>query len=85
MRAAATKEESEMKKSNKIKSCKEENCRTQGTSTAAKAALAILGVGFVAGTTLVIGMDRIMKKIFVNEDWPDEEWSTDDWAEEDLD
>ena len=26
-------------------------------------------------------MDRIMKKIFVNEDWPDEEWSSDDWAE----
>ena len=51
---------------------------------AAKAALAILGVGFVAGTTLVIGMDRIMKKIFVNEDWPDEEWSNDDWAEEEL-
>lgn len=49
-----------------------------------KLQLAILGVGFVAGTTLVIGMDRIMKKIFVNEDWPDEEWSSDDWAEEDL-
>ena len=29
-------------------------------------------------------MDRIMKKIFVNEDWPDEEWSNDDWAEEEL-
>ncbi len=58
--------------------------RRNGTSAAAKAALAILGVGFVAGTTLVIGMDRIMKKIFVNEDWPDEEWSNDDWAEEDL-
>ena len=25
-----------------------------------------------------------MKKIFVNEDWPDEEWSSDDWAGEDL-
>jgi len=54
------------------------------TSTAAKAALAVIGVGFVAGVTLVVGMDRIMKKIFVNEDWPDEEWSSDDWAEEDL-
>lgn len=56
-----------------------------GTSAAAKAALAILGVGFVAGTTLVIGIDTVMKKIFVNEDWPDEEWSSDDWAEEELD
>lgn len=59
--------------------------RRSGSSAAAKAALAILGVGFVAGTTLVVGMDRIMKKIFVNEDWPDEEWSKDDWAEEELD
>ena len=31
-----------------------------GTSAAAKAALAILGVGFVAGTTLVVGLDRVM-------------------------
>lgn len=54
------------------------------TSTAAKVALGILGVGFVTGVTIVVGMDRIMKKIFVNEDWPDEEWSSDDWAEEDL-
>ncbi|MGC2871817.1 hypothetical protein ACPW7J_03470 [Ihubacter sp. rT4E-8] len=58
--------------------------RRNGTSAAAKAALAILGIGFVAGTTLVVGMDHIMKKIFVNEEWPDEEWSNDDWAEEDL-
>lgn len=58
--------------------------RKSGTSAAAKAALAVLGIGFVAGTTLVIGVDRIMKKIFVNEDWPDEEWSSDDWAEEEL-
>ena len=53
-------------------------------STAAKIALGILGVGFVAGTTVVLGVDRVMKKVFVNEDWPDEEWSADDWAEEDL-
>lgn len=58
--------------------------RSSGPSTAAKAALAVIGVGFVAGVTLVVGMDKIMKKIFVNEDWPDEEWSSDDWAEEDL-
>jgi len=56
----------------------------KGTSTAAKVALGVLGIGFVAGVTIVVGMDRIMNKIFVNEDWPDEEWSSDDWAEEDL-
>ena len=54
-------------------------------SAAAKAALGILGIGMVAGTALVVGMDRVMKKIFVNEDWPEEEWSSDDYAEEELD
>lgn len=73
-----------MSKKNKLEPNKADKGRKTGTSTAAKAALAVLGVGFVAGTTLVIGMDRIMKKIFVNEDWPDEEWSSDDWAEEEL-
>jgi hypothetical protein len=76
------KEEKKMAK--KLEPNKADLGRRDGTSAAAKAALAILGVGFVAGTTLVVGMDRIMKKIFVNEDWPDEEWSSDDWAEEDL-
>ena len=73
-----------MSKKNTLNTNMADKGRKTGTSTATKAALAILGVGFVAGTTLVIGMDRIMKKIFVNEDWPDEEWSSDDWAEEDL-
>ena len=68
----------------KMSKNKADKGRSEGTSAVAKAALAILGVGFVAGTTLVIGMDRIMKKIFVNEDWPDEDWTGDDWAEEDL-
>ena len=54
-------------------------------SAAAKAALGILGIGMVAGTALVVGMDRVMKSIFVNEDWPEEEWSADDYAEEELD
>ena len=63
---------------------KADKAKKNDASAAAKIALGILGVGFVAGTTLVIGMDRIMKKIFVNEDWPNEEWSSDDWAEEDL-
>ena len=59
--------------------------KNNGASAAAKAALGILGVGMVAGTALVVGVDRVMKKIFVNEDWPEEEWSADDYAEEDLD
>lgn len=53
-------------------------------SAALKVAMAIVGVGVVAGTTLVIGLDQIMKRIFVNESWPEEEWSDDDWAGEDL-
>ena len=51
---------------------------------AAKIALAIMGVGIVTGVTVVVGLHGIMKKIFVNENWPDEEWSNDDWAEEEL-
>ncbi len=58
--------------------------RNIGVSAAVKTALGIIGVGVVAGTTLVVGLDQIMKRIFVNEDWPAEEWSNDDWAEEDL-
>jgi hypothetical protein len=54
------------------------------SSTAAKVAIAVLGVGFVTGMTLVIGMDQVMKRIFVNEEWPNEEWTGDDWAGEDL-
>lgn len=73
-----------MSKKNVLNANAADKGRRSGTSTAAKAALAILGIGFVAGTTLVVGIDRVMKKIFVNEDWPDEEWSSDDWAEEDL-
>ena len=41
-------------------------------------------IGIVTGTTLVIGLDRVMKKIFVDEDWPSQEWTNDNWAEEDL-
>ena len=58
--------------------------KNNNLGAAAKVGLTILGVGFVAGVTLVEGMDRIMKKIFVNEDWPEEEWSNDEWAEEEL-
>ena len=59
----------------------EEKC---GMSKAAKASLMILGIGIVTGTTLVIGLDRVMKKIFVDEDWPSQEWTNDNWAEDDL-
>jgi hypothetical protein len=55
------------------------------TSTALKAAAAIIGIGLAAGFALVIGVNKIMKDLFVNEEWPDEEWSSDDWADEDLD
>lgn len=74
-----------MAKKAKLQKNQADTGRKNGTSAAAKAALGILGIGFVAGTTLVVGMDRIMKKIFVNEDWPEEEWSSDDYAEEELD
>ena len=52
--------------------------------SAMKVALAILGVGVAAGATLVVGMDQIMKRIFVNESWPTKEWEENDWAGEDL-
>ncbi len=66
--------------SKKVKNAESKN----SFSKVAKVALGILGVGFVAGTALVIGMDRIMKKIFINEEWPEEEWSGEDWTDEDL-
>ena len=74
-----------MAKKAKLEKNKGDMPRKNGASAAAKAALGILGIGMVAGTALVVGMDRVMKKIFVNEDWPEEEWSADDYAEEELD
>ena len=60
------------------------NDKEKEISAALKVSLAILGVGLVAGATLVIGLDQIMKRIFVSETWPGEEWSNDDWAGEEL-
>jgi len=60
------------------------NKRDNSFEAAVKVALAIVGVGVVAGTTLVVGMDRIMRRIFVNESWPDAELTEDDWAGEEL-
>ncbi|GEM_PF-3443815 len=74
-----------MAKDMKMKNNKMNTGRPADTRSALKAALAILGVGLVAGTTLVIGLDKIMKTIFVDEDWPEEEWSNNEWADEDLD
>ncbi len=51
---------------------------------ALKAAGIIIGVGLSAGISLVLMVNKVMKDIFVSEDWPDEEWSGDDWADEDL-
>ena len=58
--------------------------KDNGLAAAVKVALAVLGVGVAAGATLVVGMDQIMKRIFVSESWPSKEWSNDDWAGEDL-
>ncbi|MBQ3282014.1 MAG: hypothetical protein IJH41_06390 [Eubacterium sp.] len=51
---------------------------------AAKIILITLGIGAVCGAAAVLGIHGMIKKIFVNEKWPDEEWSSDDWAEEEL-
>ena len=47
----------------KYEQAKKKETKTYGPSAAAKAALGILGVGMVAGTALVVGVDRVMKKI----------------------
>ncbi len=58
--------------------------KDNGMGAALKVALAVVGIGVAAGATLVVGLDQIMKRIFVNDSWPEREWSNDDWAEEDL-
>ena len=58
--------------------------RKVNTSDAVKVAFVILGVGVAMGTALVVSMDQLMKRIFVNDSWPEEEWSNNDWAGEDL-
>jgi hypothetical protein len=70
-----------------MKKCKraEKANKSCKAKKALKTSLVVLGFGAAAGATIVVGLDRVMKKIFVNEDWPAEEWSNDDWAEEDLD
>ena len=50
----------------------------------AKIFLITLGIGALFGAATVLGVHGMIKRIFVNEKWPDEEWSSDDWAEEEL-
>ena len=70
-----------MKKSKRTEKVK----KSSKAKKALKTSLFVLGFGAAAGATIVVGLDRVMKKIFVNEDWPAEEWSNDDWAEGELD
>ena len=70
-----------MKKSKRTEKVK----KSSKAKKALKTSLFVLGFGAAAGATIVVGLDRVMKKIFVNEDWPAEEWSNDDWADEELD
>lgn len=58
--------------------------RSVGATDVAKVAFAILGIGVTCGMALVVGMDQLMKRIFVSDAWPEEEWSNNDWAGEDL-
>ena len=58
--------------------------KDNGLGAAIKVALAVLGIGVAAGATLVVGMDQIMKRIFVSDSWPQKEWSNNEWAQEDL-
>ena len=61
--------------------------REKGTNDlgeAMKVAVAVVSVGVAAGAALVLGMDQLMKRIFVRDSWPHEEWSDNQWAEEDL-
>jgi hypothetical protein len=50
----------------------------------AKIFLITLGIGAIFGAVTALGIHGMIKKVFVNEKWPDEEWSSDDWAEEEL-
>lgn len=50
----------------------------------AKIILITLGIGAICGVAAALGIHGMIKKVFVNEKWPDEEWSSDDWAEEEL-
>ena len=71
-------------KEKKVSVVHSEHDRKLGMSDALKVAVAMLGVGITAGTVLVVGMNQLMKRIFVSDAWPEEEWSNNDWAEEEL-
>ncbi|MBR2548063.1 MAG: hypothetical protein IKF07_07735 [Eubacterium sp.] len=63
---------------------KAEKKRKSVAAKAAKIILITLGIGAVFGAAAALGIHGMIKKVFVNEKWPDEEWSSDDWAEEEL-
>lgn len=73
-----------MKKEKIVPSEDMEKAKKNNSKKAGKIALAILGVGFVTGTTVVVGMNHLMKKIFVNEEWPQDEWTTEGINEDDI-
>lgn len=60
------------------------NKKKNAVKTAAKVILITLGIGAICGAAAALGIHGMIKKVFVNEKWPDEEWSSDDWAEEEL-
>ena len=66
-----------------MKSRKEE-IRKRTAAKVAKVIMITLSIGAVCGAIAALGIHGMIKKIFVNEKWPDEEWSSDDWAEEEL-
>ena len=55
----------------------------QGCHKVKKLALTILGLGVVTGLAMAYGVDKVTKKIFVNEDWPDGNWTEGDWIVDD--
>ena len=58
---------------------------TKETRLALKASAAIFVIGVSAGSGLVVGLDKLMTRLFLNREWPEEEWVDNDWAQEDLD
>ena len=67
-----------------MKSRKKKNSGKKTVERVARILLITLGIGAVCGAVTALGIHGMIKKVFVNEKWPDEEWSSDDWAEEEL-
>ncbi len=67
-----------------MKRSKKEELRKKTAEKVVKVLLVTLGIGALFGAATALGIHGMIKKVFVNEKWPDEEWSSDDWAEEEL-